>query len=88
MWFEGEAIHEIATSFFKGGKTISIIAACKAIYKNLANTGTWGLAALSKMPGSGIDLEKLPETGAVLHFTLQSVTQDGGGDLSSRSRPS
>jgi hypothetical protein len=30
--------------------------------KNLANTGTWGLAALSKMPNSGIDFDKLSES--------------------------
>ena len=59
---QGDSIHEIAESFFKGDQTKTITAACKAIYKNLANTGTWGLAALSKLPNSGIDFEKLSES--------------------------
>ena len=61
-WMQGDSIYEIAESFFKGDQTKTITAACKAIYKNLANTGTWGLAALSKLPNSGIDFEKLSES--------------------------
>jgi len=61
-WMQGNSIHEIAESFFKGDQTKTITAACKAIYKNLANTETWGLAALSKLPNSGIDFEKLSES--------------------------
>ena len=61
-WMQGDSIHEIAESFFKGDQTKTITAACKAIYKNLANTGTRGLAALSKLPNSGIDFDKLSET--------------------------
>ncbi len=61
-WLQGNSIHEIAKSFFKGDQTKAITAACKAIYKNLANTGTWGLAALSKLPNSGIDFDKLSES--------------------------
>ena len=76
-WLEGKTIHEIAASFFKGGKTKSITAACKAIYKNLANTGTWGLAALSKMPGSGIDFEKLSPTERRRINTLPAMVYHG-----------
>jgi len=61
-WMQGDSIHEIAESFFVGDQTKTITAACKAIYKNLANTGTRGLAALSKLPNSGIDFDKLSET--------------------------
>jgi hypothetical protein len=37
--------------------THSITEACRAIYRNLVNNGTWGLSALSRL--SGIDFETL-----------------------------
>jgi len=40
-WLQGNSIHKIAKEFFKGDQTKAITAACKAIYKNLTNTGTW-----------------------------------------------
>jgi hypothetical protein len=49
----------------------------KAIYKNLANTGTWGLSALSKLPNSGIDLEKLSETERRRINTLPAMIYHG-----------
>jgi hypothetical protein len=58
---------EIATAYFSGesGKvkplTDALTDACKGIYKALAYAGTWGMAALSKMPTSGIDFKGLSE---------------------------
>ena len=63
--------------FFKGDQTKTITAACKAIYKNLANTGTWGLAALSKLPNSGIDFEKLSESERRRINTLPAMIYHG-----------
>ena len=52
-------------------------AACKAIYKNLANTGTRCLAALSKLPNSGIDFEKLSESERRRINTLPAMIYHG-----------
>jgi hypothetical protein len=76
-WMQGDSIHKIAASFFKGDQTKTITAACKAIYKNLANTGTWGLSALSKLPNSGIDFEKLSETERRRINTLPAMIYHG-----------
>ena len=61
-WVSGKSIQEIAQEFFmnsKGDNTKSIADACKAIYRSLANVGTWGLSALCRM--SGIDFDSLSE---------------------------
>lgn len=66
-WVAGQSIEEIAKRFFSGSPerpvepTEALTAACKAIYRTLANSGTWGLSALSKIPSSGIDFEVLSE---------------------------
>jgi replicative superfamily II helicase len=63
-WVNGNSIREIAEKYFRGKKddsTAAISKACKAIYRNLCNSGPWGISALSKMPTSGLDFEKLPE---------------------------
>ena len=59
-WVEGRSIQEIATTYFNsddGDVTHAITEACRAIYRNLINNGTWGLSALSRL--SGIDFETL-----------------------------
>ncbi len=58
-WVEGRSIQEIATAYFQdnGDVTHAITNACRAIYRNLANNGTWGLSALSRL--SGINFETL-----------------------------
>lgn len=61
-WVSGKSIHEIAQLYFNkkdGNNTDAITDACRAIYRNLVNTGTWGISALSHM--SGIEFEKLSE---------------------------
>jgi DEAD/DEAH box helicase len=63
-WVDGVSIQEIATRYFSdaaGGATAAITEATRAIYRNLATAGTWGLTALSKLPTSGIDFGALSE---------------------------
>jgi len=63
-WVNGEPIREIARQYFGGNEgniTDAITATCKAIYRTLVNSGPWGLSALTKMPTSGLDFDKLPE---------------------------
>lgn len=63
-WVAGKSIEQIASVFFAkdpGSTTTQRVGvACKAIYRTLANIGTWGLAALTRMPTSGLDFENLP----------------------------
>jgi hypothetical protein len=60
-WVSGKSIQEIAVAYFKAEEdaTRAITDACKAIYRNLINNGTWGLSALSRL--SGIDFSELSE---------------------------
>ncbi len=60
-WVGGKSIQEIAAAYFKADEdaTQAITNACKAIYRNLINNGTWGLSALSRL--SGINFDQLPE---------------------------
>lgn len=66
-WVGGVSIQQIATKYFSGTKTKpvdptdAITNACRGIYRNLVNNGVWGLAALSKMPTSGIDFDALSD---------------------------
>lgn len=66
-WVAGKTIEEIARRYFSDSSdtsaslTNSITDACKGIYRSLANYGTWGLSALSQMPTSGLDFEKMPD---------------------------
>jgi replicative superfamily II helicase len=60
-WVNGRSIQEIATAYFKKGNmdiTDAISKACKAIYRNLINNGTWGLSAISRL---GIKFDQLSE---------------------------
>jgi replicative superfamily II helicase len=60
-WVDGKSIQQIASAYFKAEQdpTQAITNACKAIYRNLINNGTWGLSALSRL--SGIDFDHLPD---------------------------
>lgn len=57
-WVGGISLQEIAERYFADGdssSTDSMTAATRAIYRHLTMAGTWGLSALSRLPGSGID---------------------------------
>src|SRR5690606_18955838 len=58
-WVSGSSIESIAKKYFssdgeENGLTDAITSACRGIYRSILNGGTWGLAALAKMPNSGI----------------------------------
>ena len=61
-WVSGKSIQDIARDYFRGdeNETKAITNACRAIYRSLVNTGTWGLSALSRL--SGIDFDSLSES--------------------------
>jgi superfamily II DNA/RNA helicase len=61
-WVSGRSVQEIARAYFTGDDdTAKITDACRGISKALINNSVWGLAALSKLPGSGLDWENLSE---------------------------
>ena len=64
-WVAGATIEDIAREYFATGEnpdlTDAITTTCRALYRTLANFGSWGISALSKMPTSGIDHEQLTE---------------------------
>jgi hypothetical protein len=74
-WVSGKSIQQIAKDYFEGNETEAITQACKAIYKNIANTGTWGLSALSRM--SGIDFSTLSESDKRRINTLPAMIYHG-----------
>ena len=63
-WVNGKGIDAIAKAYFsrenddKSG-TAAITDACRAIYRAIVNSGTWGVSALSRV--SGIDFESLSD---------------------------
>jgi hypothetical protein len=59
-WVAGRPWQQIANAYFEGADaTERLSEACKGIYRALVNSTVWGLAALSKLPGSGINWESL-----------------------------
>ncbi|MCY4657782.1 MAG: DEAD/DEAH box helicase [Gammaproteobacteria bacterium] len=62
-WVNGKNLDVIARKYFSREKddtgTLAITEACRAIYRTIVNSGTWGISALSRL--SGIDFDKLPE---------------------------
>jgi replicative superfamily II helicase len=54
-WIEGETIQEIAVRFFDGSGSNEISKVYKEIYGKLANGGTWGLSALSRISDINFD---------------------------------
>ncbi|WP_118987676.1 DEAD/DEAH box helicase [Photorhabdus sp. CRCIA-P01] len=59
-WVDGASLEEIANRFFdERDFTSNLSNACRAVYRDLANNGAWGLSALSKMPTAGIDFDNL-----------------------------
>ena len=61
-WVNGSDLASIALRIYPNEEiTVAIQKATKALYKIVANSATWGLAALQKMPTSGVDWENLSE---------------------------
>lgn len=59
-WVTGKSISEIAKEYFSSeNDTKSLMRACRAINRQIANCGTWGLSALTKL--SGINFDDLDE---------------------------
>ncbi len=59
-WVNGRTISDISARIFPRDNQ-AIQKTTKALYKVIANAATWGLAALQKMPTSGIDWDNLSE---------------------------
>lgn len=61
-WVNGRNLASIASRMYPDAdSTIAIQKATKALYKIVANSATWGLAALQKMPTSGVDWENMSD---------------------------
>ena len=63
-WVNGKGLSAIARKYFSREKddeagTAALTDACRAIYRTIVNSGTWGISALSRV--SGIDFESLSE---------------------------
>ena len=60
-WVNGRGLEDIAQEYFPHENgTRALTDACKAIYRAIVNSGTWGLSALSRM--SEVDFDNLPES--------------------------
>ncbi len=63
-WVNGKSLQDIARSYFvkeqSDSETDAFTSACKALYRSIVNSGTWGVSALNRM--SGIDFDSLPES--------------------------
>jgi len=59
-WVNGRTISDISASIFPEDNQ-GIQKTTRALYSVIANAATWGLAALQKMPTSGIDWDNLSE---------------------------
>ena len=64
-WVNGKGIDHIASEYFRRDKddeagTGALTDACRAIYRTIVNSGTWGVSALSRV--SDINFEDLSET--------------------------
>ena len=63
-WVNGKGLEAIAREYFPREKddeagTGALTDACRAIYRTIVNSGTWGVSALSRV--SGIDFDTLSE---------------------------
>ena len=95
-WVGGESIEQIAREFFASGDdpdmTKAITAACKGIYRNLSNLGSWGISALSKMPTAGIEHDQLTDEqratlNALPAMLYHGVSTEGGVLMRMNSAP-
>jgi replicative superfamily II helicase len=60
-WVGGTDIVEIAKKYFGGANRGAITQCVTAIYGKVSGSATWGLAAMQKLPTSGISFDKLSE---------------------------
>jgi replicative superfamily II helicase len=61
-WVNGSSIEALASAYFVGENSNKSIESCAQIlYRNVANAATWGLAAIQKMPTSGLNWDKLSD---------------------------
>mgnify|MGYP001325694868 CR=1 FL=1 len=61
-WVNGKNLASIALRMYPDTETtIAVQKTTKALYKIVANSATWGLAALQKMPTSGVDWESMSD---------------------------
>ena len=79
-WVNGKSIDAIAREYFRREKdddegTAALTDACRAIYRTIVNSGTWGVSALSRV--SGIDFETLSETEKRRINTLPAMIYHG-----------
>ncbi|NQV51274.1 MAG: hypothetical protein HQ507_12300 [Candidatus Marinimicrobia bacterium] len=63
-WVNGKSINFIATKYFgsESDDRKRVEKCSKVMYSYMANAATWGLAAIQKMPNSGVDWERLSDT--------------------------
>ena len=60
-WVSGKAISTIAQEYFGGTDPTHMSKCVRAIYARISHSATWGLAALQKLPTSGIKIEEMSE---------------------------
>ena len=61
-WVNGQSVSRIASRFYPDEELNNAIQkTTQALYKVVAHSATWGLAALQSMPTSGVDWESLSE---------------------------
>jgi len=61
-WVNGENIESIASRYFPNDNLTKSIESCtRILYSNVSNAATWGLAAIQKIPGNGLDWDNLSE---------------------------
>lgn len=65
-WVNGATIKQLTEKYFMGKDREKDLAqamsdCCSAIYGKLTNSATWGMAALQKLPNSGIDFKSLSD---------------------------
>ena len=79
-WVNGKRINAIAKEYFSREKdddegTAALTDACRAIYRTIVNSGTWGVSALSRV--SGIDFETLSDAERRKINTLPAMIYHG-----------
>ncbi len=77
-WVSGLTISELSEKYFQNIDPSKSIESCtKAIYRSVANAATWGLAALQKMPNSGLNWNNLSENEKKRFLNLPSMIHYG-----------